>query len=296
MSLARRVVFSVTVAALLAAPASVAHAQAERSVYASVLDKAGAPVQSLTASDFVVHEDGAPREVLRATRAEDPLQVAVLVDTSQAVYPYVQDIRRALRAFFTELSGDHEFALIGFGERPTTLVKFTRDRGQLEAGIGRLFARPGTGAYALDAIVDASRSLRLREGARHVIVLITTEGPEFSNRYHENVLDELRPSATLQSFVITRARSVPRDDARRQREITIAEGAVDTGGRREHLLTSMALEDRLRDLAVELKNQYRVDYARPAALVPPEEIRVGVRRADLTVRAPRVPAPVRTGS
>jgi VWFA-related protein len=296
MSLANGVVLGLTLTGLLAVPSSVAHAQAERSVYASVLDKAGAPVQSLTARDFVVTEDGVSREVLRATRADDPLQVAVLVDTSQAVYPYVQDIRRALRAFFSELPGDHEFALIAFGERPTTLVKFTRDRGQLEAGIGRLFARPGTGAYALDAIVDASRTLRLREGARHVIVLITTEGPEFSNRYHENVLDELRPSATLQSFVITRARAVLRDDARRQREITIAEGAVDTGGRREHLLTSMALEDRLRDLAIELKHQYRVDYARPAALVPPEEIRVTVKRADLTVRAPRVPAPVRTGS
>lgn len=296
MSLVTRFGFILTAVGLAAAPASIAHAQAQRTVYASVLDKAGAPVQSLTAGDFAVHEDGVQREVLRAARAEDPLQVAVLVDTSQAVYPYVQDVRRALRGFFGELSGDHEFALIGFGERPTTLVNFTRDRRQLEAGIGRLFARPGTGAYALDAIVDASRSLRLREGARHVIVLITTEGPEFSNRYHENVLDELRPSATLQSFVLTRGRSVPRDDARRQREITIAEGAVDTGGRREHLLTSMALEDRLRDLAIELKNQYRVDYARPAALVPPEEIRVGVKRPDLTVRAPRVPAPVRTGS
>jgi hypothetical protein len=58
----------------------------------------------------------------------------------------------------------------------------------------------------------------------------------------------------------------------------------------------MALEDRLRDLAVELKNQYRVDYSRPSALMPPERLDVGVKRSELTVRAPRVPRTVRTGS
>jgi VWFA-related protein len=297
MSLSTRIVSTLAAVALIAGPAATARAQAQRSVYASVLDKAGAPVPSLAAGDFVVREDGVQREVLRAVRADEPLQIAVLVDTSQAVERYIPDIRRALKGFFDEMAGGgHEFALIGFGERPTILTNYTRDRAQLEEGIGRLFARPGTGAYALDAIVDASRALRLREGARRAIVLITTEGPEFSNRYHESVLEELRPSATLQAFVITRSRGIPRDQERRERELTIAEGAADTGGRREHLLTSMALPDRLRDLAIELKNQYRVDYAMPSALVPPEELEVGVTRAGLTVRAPRVLPAVRAGT
>ena len=270
MSLSFRVLSGLAVAALtLTAATTAAYAQTERSIYASVLDDSGAPVRALAAREFIVREDGVAREVLRAVRADDPLQIAVLVDTSQAAERHVTDIRRALKGFFREMAGEHEIALIGFGERPTILTNFTRDPARLEAGIGRLFARPGSGAYALDAIVDASRTLRTREGARHVIVLITTEGPEFSERYHENVLDELRPSATLQAFVLTRARAVPRDDGRRQRELTVAEGTRDTGGRREHLLTSMALTDRLRDLAVELKNQYRVDYVRPSGLIPP---------------------------
>jgi VWFA-related protein len=296
MSLLTRVLSGLTAMAIVAAvsPAP-AHAQAERSVYASVLDKAGTPVGALTASDFIVREDGVQREVLRAARADETLQIAVLVDTSQAVERYVNDVRRALRGFVQEMSG-HELAIIGFGERPTVLSDYTTDPARLEEGIGRLFARRGSGAYALDAIVEASRGLRRREGARHVIVLITTEGPEFSNRYHQDVLEELRSSATLQSFVLTRRAGPALDDPRRQREITLAEGAVDTGGRREHLLTSMALEDRLRNLAVELKNQYRVDYVRPTALIPPENIDVDVKQSGLTVRAPRVPRVVRTGS
>lgn len=297
MSLSIRVPAGLAVLAIAGAVATTAaHAQTERSIYASVLDKTGAPVQALTADDFTVREDGVEREVLRAVRADEPLQIAVLVDTSQAAGRSMSDVRKALKSFVQEMSGRHELALIGFGERPTVLTEYSRDPERLEAGIGRLFARRGSGAYALDAIVEASRGLRTREGARRVIVLITTEGPEFSNRYHEQVLDELRPSATLHSFVLTRSGPSALDDARRQRELTLAEGSVATGGRREHLLSSMALEDRLRDLAVELKNQYRVDYSRPAALIPPEEIDVDVKRAGLTVRAPRVPGTVRTGS
>lgn len=276
-------------------PAAV-EAQTERSVYASVLDKAGGPVGALTANDFTVREDGIGREVLRAVRADEPLQIAVLVDTSQAVERYVSDIRKALKGFVQELSGRDEMAMIGFGERPTVLTDYTSDPERLQGAIGKIFARRGAGAYALDAIVDASRSLRRREGARHVIVLITTEGPEFSNRYHQQVLDELRKSATLQSFVLTRRVGVALDDARRERELTLAEGTLDTGGRREHLLTSMALEDRLKHLANELKNQYRIDYSRPSMLVPPEKIDVSVKREGLTVRAPRVLSPTRTGT
>ena len=283
-------------AALLAVAPVTAHAQTERSVYASVLDKAGGPVGALTATDFKVREDGVDREVLRAVKADDPIQIAVLVDTSQAAERYVADIRKALRGFVQEMAGRDEMALIGFGERPTVLANYTSDPEKLEAGIGRLFAQRGSGAYALDAIVDASRSLRGREGARRVIVLITTEGPEFSNRYHEQVLDELRKSATLQSFVLTRRVGVALDDARRERELTLAQGTLDTGGRREHLLTSMALADRLRDLANELKNQYRIDYARPSMLIPPEKIEVSVKREGLTVRAPRLTSSARAST
>ena len=295
MSAFTRVVSGMTVLAAVVAAPGLAAAQAERSVYASVLDKGGAPVTALTARDFIVREDGVEREVLRAARADEPLQIAVLVDTSQAVERYIPDLRRALTTFFREMAGEHELALIGFGERPAVLAQYTRDLARLEAGVGLLFARRGSGAYALDAIVDASRALRGREGARHAIVVITTEGPEFSERYHQQVLDELGSRAMLHSFILSR-RGGFLDEGRRQREITLAEGASETGGRREHLLTSMALEGRLHDLAVELKNQYRVDYARPSALIPPEKIDVDVRRSGVTVRAPRAVPAVRTRS
>ena len=45
----------------------------------------------------------------------------------------------------------------------------------------------------------------------------------------------------------------------------------------------MSLEDRLRDLAVELKTQYQIVYSRPESLIP-ETLDVRVARTGLTAR------------
>lgn len=263
-------------------------------IYASVVNKQGVPVTTLAASDFVVREGGVEREVTRVAHASEPIRIAVLADTSQSMEPYINDMRRALRGFFKEMRGNADIALFEFGERPARLVDYTRDPALLEAGIGRLFARPGSGSYVLDAIVEASSDLRARESGRSVIVVISGQGPEFSQRLHQNVLRDLRAShATLHSVVITRRRlPILRDDVR-ERELTLSEGTVLTGGRREDLLTSMSLADTLSDLARELKTQYRVTYARPDALIAPDRIDVAVRQPRMTVRASRVPLPIR---
>ena len=186
--------------------------------------------------------------------ASKPLRIAVLADTSQAMEPHINDIRRALRDFFREMNGNADISLYEFGERPARLVDYTRDPLVFEAGIGRLFARRGSGSYVLDAIVETSRDLQLREDARAAIVVISGQGPEFSNRYHETVLKDLRAShATLHSIVVTRSRApILRDDVR-ERELTLTKGSEQTGGRREDLFTSMALGKTLTDLARELK-------------------------------------------
>src|SRR5262245_19563960 len=176
----------------------------ERTVYASVLDQAGAPVTDLAVRDFVVRENSSDREVLRVSLATEPLELAVLVDTSQAVEPFITDLRRGLTEFLTAIGTRHEIALIGFGERPKALVEYTRDLKRLTDGANRLFAQTGSGAYLMDALIDVSRGLRKRENTRRSIVVIASEGPEFSNRLSRDVLDEARESGVrIDAFVIT---------------------------------------------------------------------------------------------
>ena len=56
-------------------------------------------------------------------------------------------------------------------------------------------------------------------------------------------------------------------------------------GRRDQLLSVMAIPERLKQLADELANQYVVTYSRPESLIPPERLSVSVKQPGLTVRA-----------
>ena len=288
MALPARLTFALITAALLAHIPLLAQTD-QWTVYASVVDRTGTPVMGLGAADFAVRENGNAREILRVSPATDSLRVAVLVDTSQEMRNDLIDVRQGLRGFVTEIDRRHEVSLTGFGGPPIVLVDYTRDLKRLEAGISRLLARPGTGSYLLSAIIDTSRSMRKRRDLRRVIVIITTQGPEFSEIWYQTVLDYVKESgAPMHSYVLRREGISPTDPAAQEVELTLAVGTQMTGGRREELLSAMSMTTRLQSLASELNNQYQVVYARPKMLIPPKTIEVGVKRADVVVRAPRV--------
>lgn len=272
-------------------PANAAWAQAtERTVYASVVDKNDAPVPAVAAREFVVREDDTAREVLRVATATEPMQIAVLVDTSQAMEEHLLDVRNALRALFKQIGGEHEIALIGLGERPTVLSDYTRDPARLDKAIGSVFSRSGSGTYILDAIVEAANGLQRRKATRPHIIVYAAKGPEFSERSHDSVIDALRESgATLHTLMLNRPGAAAGSREEQELAQAVADGTKLTGGRREDLLTPMALGDRLQSLARELENQYQVVYARPSRLVPPKTLEVTVKRPSVTVRARRIP-------
>ena len=280
------------VSGLLAAASSNVGAQSEeRSIYVTVVDKADKPVLGLSPAEFVVREGGMAREVLRVEPASEPAQIALLIDTSAAVEPYVGDVRRALQTFFKEVGGKHEVGVIGYGERPTVLVDYTRDLKRLESSLGMIFQRANSGTELMDAIVDVSHGLQKRKAQRPVIVVFNTRGQEFGERTHTTVIDELRKfPVTLHALVLIR-RGAPSLNEREQQEmeLTLADGTKVTGGRRDELLTTMALGDRLHAVLEEINNQYKLTYARPKALIPPETLEVTSKRPGVVVRARQVP-------
>ena len=284
-----RAIMLLTLVMLLPAGPAVAQAP-ERTVYASVVDKNDAPVPGMGAGEFVVREDDTAREVLRVSTATEPLHIAVLVDTSQAMEEHMLDVRTALRGFFKQMGGTHNIALIGLGERPTVLSDYTTDAARLDKAIGSVFSRSGSGTYILDGIVEASQGLQRRKAARPHIIVYAARGPEFSERSHQSVLDALRESgATLHTLMLNRPGIAAGSREEQELAQAVANGTRMTGGRREDLLTPMALGDRMQSLGNELMNQYQIVYARPARLVPPKSLEVSVKRPSVTVRARRMP-------
>lgn len=285
----RALVSMLALIAAAALPVSLAAQPHEQTVYASVAGRDGRPVTGLTVDDFAVKEDGAAREILRAGRTADPIDLAIIIDTSSAIQPYQNDLRKALTAFVTRMAERHSanIALLGMADRPTILADYTTSVAALTKAVNRVFAQPGAGMVFQDTVSDTVKGLRARDNPRRAIVIITTEGTDFSNVPYERTLDALREGGcAFHALVITdRSGAATRDQQARERGVVIDQGTRSTGGRRDDLLTSMALADALDRLAEDLTQQYKVVYGRPGALVPPKKVEVSVKRPGLETRA-----------
>jgi VWFA-related protein len=258
-------------------------ASRERTLFVSAVDAKGEPVEGLGPDAFVVREDGRRREVLRVSRATEPMDLALLVDNSQAATDDITFIREALSKFVAGMGKEHRIALIGLAERPTVLVPYTTDRTQLATAIGRLFFMTGSGMTLMDALFETSRGLRSRDSERAVFVPVLTDGVEFTNRYSKDVVRELRDAGVAMHAVGIGRFPYADEHSIRERAFVLDDGPKVTGGQRITLLTPNALPAAMERLARELSAQYKVVYARPESLYE-WNVEVTSGRPGLTVR------------
>ena len=230
------------------------------------------------------------REVLRVAPADAPMQVAVLVDNSEAARDAVPDIRRALPDFVDAMTaaaatgGKNDLSIVTLAERPTIVTDYTADRAQLQKGIGRIFAQSRSASYLLEAIIEVSRGFKKREAQRPVIVAIAVEGPEYSSRYFEQVLEPLHDAGAAFHAIVLGPPSHDISDDAHNRNVVLAEGTRTTGGRYDNLLASSALPAAMKRVAAELTHQYPITYARPQSLIPPDKVTVSAARSGMTAR------------
>jgi len=264
----------------------------EREMFVSVLDRADAPVLTLGVPDFIVREDGRIREVLRARRASDVIDIALLIDNSQALNSQLNDVRKGLEAFIARMRPQAQISIIGLGDRPTIYADYTNSPELLARGLGLVFPISGAGAYTLDAVQEVLKGFEKRKPERSAVVVVWAGGREFSTGMYEPLIDGLKARGTA-LHVVAIGTSTP-VDARttegRNRELLFDRGTTGTGGRRDNILTSMAMTDALDRLAAELLGQYRITFARPDTLVPPQKTEVAVRPAGLKARGILIPA------
>src|SRR5215831_8889184 len=103
MNLSRKVVFL----ALFAVCATAAIAQDEVikinttlvSVPVIVSDRQGRYVADLKPSDFTLQRDGANQKIDFFASVEEPINVAVLIDTGHSTEPVIDDIKKAAERF-----------------------------------------------------------------------------------------------------------------------------------------------------------------------------------------------------
>ena len=115
-------------------------------MFVSAVDQKGEPVEGLGPGDFVIREDGAAREVLRVSRATEPIDIAILVDDSAASDALIPRVREALKAFTATMSKGNQIAIVGLADRPRILANYTANTKLLQDAIGLLWPQTRAGS------------------------------------------------------------------------------------------------------------------------------------------------------
>lgn len=277
---------------LAAGPQQSARGSKEQHVLVAVSGKNDVPVTDLSATDFVVREDGVAREVIRVSRAEAPQQIALLVDDSQAANGLVSELRQAAQTFIDQVlasNPDTSIALGTFGERPTMLVDYTNSSIVLRKGIEKIFPRTGGGSYLLEGLIEVAKNMKKKEMPRPAIVVFSVEdGPEFSGDRHDRVADALKDAgASLWTIVMPARGSVSLTDEGRERGLVLGDVATQSGGGTRSVLSKQALNGAFKGMADLLLAQFDVTYSHPDTLIPPAKREVTVKRQGLHVWSSR---------
>lgn len=261
-------------------------------MFVSAVDDKGEPVAGLGPDAFVVTEDGRRREVLRVSPATEPIDIALLIDNSQAARAMVTYFRESLPKFVAALAPRGQIAVITLADRPTIAVNYTSDVKRLTDAVTRIFPMTESGMTLLDAIVEVAEGQKKRATPRAAIVPIVTDGVEFTNRYHRDVIRALRDARTALHMVGIGVFQHSEEHGLRERSLLLDAGPNESGGQRIALLNPTGLDKALEKLARELSSQYKVVYGRPQSIIPPEKIQVSSGKTGVTMRG----APARGGN
>jgi len=219
----------------------------EHTMYVSAVDSKGEPVEALGPDAFVIQEDGRRREILRVSKATDPIDLALLVDNSAAAQTPMLDIRTALANFVAKMAGGNQIAVIGLADRPTIITDYTNDPKKLADAV-KIFAMPASGMTLLDAIIETSKGLKNREAARAVILPVVTDGTEFTNYYSRDVVKAMAETGAQFHLVGIGRFLHSEEQAVRERSFLLTEGPRGTGGSTTTVLASTGLDQALHRL------------------------------------------------
>lgn len=157
----------------------------------SVIDQANNPVFDLSRDDFTVFEDRIQQTIENVSRAEVPISLGLVIDTSGSMRSKLQVVSDAALDLVRQMRTDDEAFVTQFKAEPELLREFTSDRQEIEEAIGEMFTSGGTAL--LDAIIASADYAHEAGKHRRKALVIITDGLEKNSSVKEKaVLDAMR--------------------------------------------------------------------------------------------------------
>ncbi len=223
-------------------------------------------ITDLKQADFEILEDGAVQKI-ESFRAEGdlPIDVAVLMDTSNSVKPKLKFEKEAAVTFiYTMLQSRRDRALFATFDSEVELHQdFTNRTDLLSQAIDKVKARGETRMY--DAIYRVCEEKMFGSpGRRRAMVIITDGEDTISERKLSAAIDIAQRSETTIYVISTKAGGFFGVDAGmvdRKEDKVLKQLAEETGGRAFFTSQVIELERSFSTIVQELRSQYLIAYA-----------------------------------
>jgi VWFA-related protein len=140
----------------------------------TVKTKTGQIMGDLKKEDFELREDGQPQKIDIFSRDELPLSVALVLDLSDSIGPFLGPLREAANTALSALKPEDEVALFTFSTEAQLRVPFTKDKHKIAEQISGF--EVGGATNINDGIfVAAQYLLGAPPKGRRVIILISDD-------------------------------------------------------------------------------------------------------------------------
>jgi len=261
-----------TLAALVIAGAALTSAQGQRirsgvelvSLNVTVTDGGGKYITDLNEEEFEVYEDGAKQKLTFFSRTQQPISLALLLDTSASMDERMGIAQEAAIGFARQMHKDDQAEVIDFDSQVRILQAFTNDAATLEKAIRQTTPNGSTSLY--NAIYISLKELKKVRAStasdirRQAIVLLSDGDDTSSLIEFEEVLDLAKRSETAIYAIGLRQGEIGRREFK-EAEFVLKQLATETGGRAYFVTDARELPKIYQTIWDELSSQYSLAYS-----------------------------------
>lgn len=228
------------------------------------VSEAGRFVTDLEEAEFEVFEDGVKQNVSFFSRKQQPIALAILLDTSNSMEDKLATAQQAAIGFAKRLRPEDVAEVIGFSTQVRILQPFTSEPAAIERAIKDTNADGSTALY--NAIYISLKELkkikaRSEDEIRRQAIIVLSDGDDTSSLLpYEEVLDLAKRSETAIYTIGLRPPDLGRATFK-EAEYVLRTLAQETGGRSffpSHVNELTKIYD---SISQELSSQYSLAYS-----------------------------------
>jgi Ca-activated chloride channel family protein len=167
------------------------------SVPVTVSDREGRYISGLKKDDFTLYQDGVKQNIALFATESEPINVALLLDTSGSTKDVLDKIRDAAKDFIDLMNPNDKVLIATFDSQVKVLSKFSSDKQTLKDALNQIQTADQEGSIVFRAVDHIARTSMDNLQGRKAIVLLS-DGKDFgSSVSRSELMSQLEESDVL---------------------------------------------------------------------------------------------------